>query len=506
MNSLQSSLKTPAYRLFKFMILQMRYFQSILLSFAAIAAPLFTHAASLEDASKYLDHDGSLVAFMDFEGDGKEIGDALNLIYQEVVANSPQMPPIPLDFNQLIENLGYGSLSSFAVSSKEVEPGLHRNRSVALLKGELSGLLKMYGTKAHTFTAAEQAPADASGAITATMDLNVIRDTIISIMQQVMGPMGEGLAQQQLEQPIPGTDIKVNEVIEALSGKWDAFWLQSYGEDFQQTFKFWISIEQGGVLFTRLQPLAESLPITISENETSRKADLSLLIGEDAPFGLFIKAIKESGDLIIYSHEDWNAHSEGPRLIEKAEFMSLAKRLPSEGLAFSYSVGADIKPIFAALDALPEVAQYSKAIQSTVNLLFGDYMKPNIAVTTLHKDAIVTEQYAGYSTKQIVLALPVMVGGGLTAAMAIPAFQKVRASSQEKAVTNNLRQIASAADQYFLEEGKTSVTIEELVGPDKYIRELIPVAGESYEGMIITMEMDEISVTLESGQVVSLPF
>jgi len=36
---------------------------------------------------------------------------------------------------------------------------------------------------------------------------------------------------------------------------------------------------------------------------------------------------------------------------------------------------------------------------------------------------------------------------GLLAAMAIPAFQKVRSNSQDKAVTNNLRQLAAAADQ-----------------------------------------------------------
>jgi type IV pilus assembly protein PilA len=42
---------------------------------------------------------------------------------------------------------------------------------------------------------------------------------------------------------------------------------------------------------------------------------------------------------------------------------------------------------------------------------------------------------------------------GLLAAMAIPAFQKVRIASQEKAVLNNARQLASAADQYMMENG-----------------------------------------------------
>jgi len=52
-----------------------------------------------------------------------------------------------------------------------------------------------------------------------------------------------------------------------------------------------------------------------------------------------------------------------------------------------------------------------------------------------------------------------------------------------KAVLNNLRQISGAADQYFLETGKTSVTLAELVGPTKYIKQLIPVDGESHGGL-----------------------
>ncbi len=85
----------------------------------------------------------------------------------------------------------------------------------------------------------------------------------------------------------------------------------------------------------------------------------------------------------------------------------------------------------------------------------------------------------------------------------MPAFQKVRNTSHEKAVTNNLRQIASAADQYFLENGVNEVSVDKLVG--EYIRELTPVAGESYEGMLIRAGED-ISVTLEDGSVISIQF
>ena len=82
---------------------------------------------------------------------------------------------------------------------------------------------------------------------------------------------------------------------------------------------------------------------------------------------------------------------------------------------------------------------------------------------------------------------------GLLAAMAIPAFQKVRSSSQDKTVLNNLRQLSSAASQYFLEHGVSRVTSVDLVGTNSsnYVRAVQTVAGETYatqldQGLAIT--------------------
>jgi type II secretory pathway pseudopilin PulG len=51
-----------------------------------------------------------------------------------------------------------------------------------------------------------------------------------------------------------------------------------------------------------------------------------------------------------------------------------------------------------------------------------------------------------------------IITAGLLAAMAIPAFQKVRESSLQKAMVNDARQIAAAAQQVMLENGEQPVT------------------------------------------------
>ena len=88
----------------------------------------------------------------------------------------------------------------------------------------------------------------------------------------------------------------------------------------------------------------------------------------------------------------------------------------------------------------------------------------------------------GFTLVEIMIVVVII---GLLAAMAIPAFQKVRASKLDKAVSKNLRQLSDAADQYFLENGVSAVTSALLVGTNssQYIKQVQTVAGESYSNV-----------------------
>lgn len=83
----------------------------------------------------------------------------------------------------------------------------------------------------------------------------------------------------------------------------------------------------------------------------------------------------------------------------------------------------------------------------------------------------------GFTLVEIMIVVVII---GLLAAMAIPAFQKVEATAQDKTVLNNMRQLSAAADQYFLEYGVSIADITSLVGSSAYVKALNTVANESY--------------------------
>ena len=101
----------------------------------------------------------------------------------------------------------------------------------------------------------------------------------------------------------------------------------------------------------------------------------------------------------------------------------------------------------------------------------------------------INQSTKGFTLVEIMIVVVII---GLLAAMAIPAFQKVRIASQDKAVLNNARQIAAAADQYYLENGATYAAVASLVGATNYVKALNTVASETYptiytQGVTITI-------------------
>lgn len=72
----------------------------------------------------------------------------------------------------------------------------------------------------------------------------------------------------------------------------------------------------------------------------------------------------------------------------------------------------------------------------------------------------------------------------------------------QRDITNNLRQLSAAADQFYLENGRSTTTYDEIVGPTKFVRVIEAKAGENYRAIEFA-QGKTLRVTTSSGHVVN---
>lgn len=479
-----------------------------------VAAPeRSAHFAAVTDK---LELGGTLFGYVDIDGDMLKLADALKSIATQVTETQPMAAAfVPKDFAPFFADLGLTDVKALGLSSVAAEGGGFRNRVFFYAPEGRRGLLAGLGGSAGEFAVTKLAPADADLVYETELDAPAAYAAIRAVVARAAGePMAE-FVDAKLKKPEGGVPFTGMDLIASMKGRFSLVLRIDDTRSFSPApgvtapaFDLLLRQEGGG---RRLLEVIEGLPDKGMVKREERAGGVIAFVPTEAvPFMEWAPELLIDGDAFTVVTRPGFLAKSGAALADDAKFQAALAGLGGKGNGLTY-VGPRLTERLGRLAALnPELPEEQRMALQRVLGMFPQNGTSLIAVRRNLADGVLFQSHWSSSHKQsLVFANPgVIVGTGLVAAMAIPAFQKVRASSQEKAVLNNLRQLHAASQQHFLETGKKSCTYADLVGPgrDKYIRRLEPVAGEDYTEMVFTDEQTSLSVELANGRVVEFEF
>jgi type IV pilus assembly protein PilA len=464
------------------------------LAAGAEAVPLVKESeqsAHFTAVQKHLELGGTLYGYADIDGDVLKIADSLRGIMEQVAVAQPEVAPfLKQDLRGIFTLLGFDDIKAVGLSSVPEGDGSFRNRVFMLTPNGRHGLLAGLGGAPAPHALVKLAPTGTDFYGEAEVDLAEVYKTIKAVVTKVGGETAANLMEEKIKQAGVPASISWLDVINGWKGR-SALVLRL---DPEKTLalpnlvlpqpSFLLCIEGVGPAF---EPMLKKLPplklSVVGERKIFSLAQPSPIPGINPVFVIEGKTLYLATTQAFFN-ECLN-HKTG--LAQTPEFTKALARVGATGNALAY-----VSPAF--FDRLNDLERLNPNLPpqnlQTLRMVLGNLPKPAqplITVRTNLPEGILIQSHWNRSLKQDVAMVamynPATVG--LLAAMAIPAFQKVRTASQEKAVLNNLRQLAAASEQYYLENNVDTVQLDQLIGPDKYIKALNSVAGEDYSEVVL---------------------
>jgi type IV pilus assembly protein PilA len=450
-------------------------------------------SAHFEAVARHLELGGTLFGYMDVDGDALKLADSLKQIVTRVAVVQPQLKPYAeKDFGAIVNTLGFTDIKAVGLSSVPDGTGYFRNRVFLYAPSPRRGLLAGLGGAPAAFQRLNWAAADTDIYCESEIDLPAVYKTVFQVVNQVGGAEASGKFERSLADAGRSAAFSALKLIQnwkgrmVMIGRFDGdktFSFPAAQPVIIPAFSLLIAID--GVA-PAVRDALDKLPMFEATETGGRRIYTPrqpLPVSGLSP----VLAIDGSTLLFATTPEYLNACLGGQGgLAQNPAFQAALAHVGAKGNELTYCTPR----LFSRLRDLPSLnpnlpVQQKDILQMALANL-PQLKQGLVSVRSNLPDGILIDSYSNASLKKNLVLLtaynPMTVG--LMAAMAIPAFQKVRASSQEKTVLNNLRQLSAAADQYYLETGTVTAKYDDLVGPDKYIRQLQAIGGEDYRTLV----------------------
>lgn len=442
--------------------------------------------------NEQLELGGTIYGFVDVDGDAVQLAEKLKGLLQNVGRANPNAAPFAnQDVPALFAKLGINDVKAMGVSSVPDGTGFFRNRVFFYTPEGRHGLLAGLGGKPGPFAHLGLAPADTDVYSEAEIDVPAIYTTVKDVLGQIGGETAKNQLDAALQKAGRAAAISWLKLINATKGH-----VVLIGRlDAEKTFR---TPGQGGVaipafsLLLRIDGVAPAIEDALKESKllTASQAGSTRLYEFNQP--LPVEGLKpiiaiEGSTLFVATTAAFldECRSQKSGLGGDPEFKKALAHVGTEGNGLTYVTPRLFRRLREIETLNPNLPPEAKSgIGYAMNQL-PSIEQPLITLRVNQPNGILVRSYWNRSLKQDVAMMSVYnpVTVGVLAAMAIPAFQKVRATSQDKAVLNNLRQFAVAGDRYCVEHGVGTAAYADLVGPGKYIRVIQPVVGEDYRAL-----------------------
>lgn len=469
-----------------------------------------SHFAAVQ---RHLELGGTLYGYADIDGNLEVLAGQLQQVLGGLGTTEPAAGIVSRqDLTGLVKLLGLTDAKALGLSSVADGSGFYRNRLFVYTGGERHGLLAALGGKPGPWKHVGLAPADASFYGESEMDLGILYRTIQDVVVKVAGQPARDEINAALQKAGESLAISLLDLIYGLKGRSAIVLRVEPSRTMRLPGAQPLVIPAVSLLacIENIGPIIE--PALARSSEFRRSEAGSLHVYEPAkplPFDGIQPAIVVDGSMLYFTTSvaflnECRAQKEG--LAQTAAFKEAIARVGTEGNGLTY-VSPNFLGRFKEIEKLnPNLPAPTRSMLQYIASQLPTSDRALVAMRTHTDDGILVRSYLNRSMKQDLVAVgiynPVTIG--LVAAMAIPAFQKVRMASQDKAILNNLRQLSAAADQHYLETGTRSATYDQLVGPDKYVRALIPVAGEDYRTLRF-QQGQPLRVRLPDGRSLQYP-
>lgn len=428
------------------------------LTIAPLTAPGQDAASAkttFDAVNKHLDLGGQLYAFLNVDGDFTELSAKAQELYQELQQTEGFDLPPGLDIAALLGELGLDNLKAAGLSSIKFGQG-YRNRLFAAVDGERQGILRLTGGEPRPFTIGEFAPASAMWAMESDVDFASIKDLMTAIGGQLEQTLGMDPLSGALQQPIPGTQLNVSQLVDTLKGELMAYVLV----DETQTLVIpepgapeipgidaVLTHSNGKEIFGHIRSFITSNapPDAYTEEVNEGVTQLKIQLPDEATLGFYAPLIQfdEATEqlLIATRPEALTTVTVGDRLSTNADFKRMADLLPQEGSGYGY-----MSPQFYDfIEIFMEAASQGDALMGEVQkeimaLVYGD-PQPMAGMWANRDDGIYMESLTPMSYK-LSLAYTAILPAAVAAGVAAPMM--IRAQSQ--ALDIQRRQIQEAQE------------------------------------------------------------